>query len=93
MYVIPLALMKIHKNIWPPLLLLFGAYLKNLLKDLIYKNQQKRNFSEIEGRRNILRKIIDIILFLGKQRLTFKRKFEGAYSLSEADRGKKFVIF
>ncbi len=60
------------------------------VEDLISKNQREKHSSEVEGRRNILRRIIDIILFLGKQGLVFRGKFEGAYSLSEADKGKKY---
>lgn len=54
------------------------------VEDLISKNLQEIHLVEVEDRRKILRRIIDVIIFLGRQGLAFREKFESFYSLYTA---------
>ena len=51
--------------------------------DLMYKNMREKHLSEVEDRRKVLSRIIDIIIFLGKRGLAFRGKMEGAYNLGQ----------
>lgn len=54
------------------------------VEDLISKNLREIHSVEVEERRKILRRIIDVIIFLRRRGLAFRGKFESAYLLSTA---------
>jgi hypothetical protein len=54
------------------------------IEDSICKTLREKHSAEVENRRKILRRIVDLIIFLGVQGLAFRGKFESAYLFTAA---------
>ena len=69
---------KIHEN---SSLAVLRAIASNDIGNLINRNVFSQHAKEVKNRREILKRLIDIVLFIGTQGIPYRGKEEGAYSL------------
>jgi hypothetical protein len=62
---------------------LLQANLKNDISSSININVKKDHLKEIECRRLVIKRLIDIITFIGRQGLSYRDKDEAAYNLED----------
>lgn len=60
--------------------------LENDIGRLINRNFIMKHAKEIEQRRMVLNRLIDIVLFIGKQNIAYRGKHEGAHSLDDRNK-------
>jgi len=60
--------------------------LENDIGRLINRNFIMKRAKEIEQRRMVLNRLIDIVLFIGKQNKAYRGKYEGAHSLDDRNK-------
>jgi len=56
--------------------------LNNDIENVINRDVMTKRALEVESRRKVLERLIDIIIFNGRQGIPYRGKFEGAYSLN-----------
>lgn len=57
----------------------------------INRNLAFKHLEEIEQRRLVIKRLKDVIFFIGRQRLPFRSKEKGAYSLNEIGKHDNFL--
>ncbi|XP_025406602.1 uncharacterized protein LOC112680656, partial [Sipha flava] len=60
--------------------------LNNDIENVINRDVMTKRALEVENRRKVLERLIDIIIFIGRQGIPYRGKFEGAYSLNNDKR-------